>query len=301
MKPKEVIDVVVQWTRIGICAVACLFPGFALGANDVLVRGQGVVVTTADILLDAERLPEELRASILGNPARIEQIAMNLFVRRVLAKQAREAGLTNDPKVKVAEELAMDKLLSDAFLAKAVAAAQPPSEEALEALARGVYAADDGGFATPEERRVRHILIGHKTENARARADEVLEKLRNGADFAALAKEYSEDPGSREKGGDLGSFGRGRMVKPFEDAAFGLASPGDIAGPVETQFGFHVLRLEEIRPPGRKPYEEFSAEIKRGIRSKISADRRVEILRPIQEGGFDIDKKAMESFAQQKH
>lgn len=86
---------------------------------------------------------------------------------------------------------------------------------------------------------------------ARARAEEVLRELQGGADFAVLARRYSDDPGSREQGGDLGWFRRGRMVPAFEDAVYRLR-PGQVAGPVETEFGYHIIRLERVRGTERQ-------------------------------------------------
>ena len=83
-------------------------------------------------------------------------------------------------------------------------------------------------------------------QKTRARAEDVLTRLRAGENFAALAKQFSSDTSNKDQGGDLGWFGRGRMVKPFEDAAFALR-PGELSGIVETQFGFHIIKLEERR------------------------------------------------------
>jgi parvulin-like peptidyl-prolyl isomerase len=96
---------------------------------------------------------------------------------------------------------------------------------------------------------------------ARAKTEDLLRRARAGEDFAALAREYSGDPGSKQNGGDLGWFGRGMMVKPFEDAAFKL-KPGEVSDIVETQFGYHIIKLDERRTqPGAngQPVEQVHA------------------------------------------
>ena len=105
------------------------------------------------------------------------------------------------------------------------------------------------------EVHARHILLRVPAEATPAQRDSVrqlAESLRQraaqGADFAALATQYSQDPGSAQRGGDLGFFGRGRMVAPFEEAAFEL-QPGEISPVVESPFGYHVIQVEERRQP----------------------------------------------------
>ena len=121
-------------------------------------------------------------------------------------------------------------------------------------------------YSIPEQRSARHILIKTTEGDSedmlsekRTQAEQILELARSGEDFAELAKQYSEGP-TGPRGGDLGAFAQGRMVKPFDDAAFAL-NEGEISDIVETQFGFHVIKLEKIEPAHIKTMEEVKDEI----------------------------------------
>jgi peptidyl-prolyl cis-trans isomerase D len=136
---------------------------------------------------------------------------------------------------------------------------------------------------TAEERRARHILIAtppnasaEQKAKARARAAELMAQAQKAPKrFAELAKENSQDPGSAAEGGDLGFFPRGRMVKAFDDALFGL-KPGEIAGPIETQFGYHVILLEEIRAPTGPRFETAAKELEAELIQTQAARRFAE-------------------------
>ena len=121
-------------------------------------------------------------------------------------------------------------------------------------------------FTTPEQRCVRHILF---TKDQKQKAEDVKKQLEDGADFAKLAKEDSQDPGSAEKGGDLGCLGKGETVPPFEEAAFG-AKEGEIVGPVKTQFGYHILEVTETKPKQTRPLSEVEPQ----IRSQLSSEEQ---------------------------
>jgi peptidyl-prolyl cis-trans isomerase D len=118
-------------------------------------------------------------------------------------------------------------------------------------------------YVLPEERRASHILIvfGDDKEKARAQAEEVLAEVRKDPSrFADLAKQHSRDPGSAEKGGDLGFFSRGSMVKPFDDTVFSQKE-GEISGLVETDFGYHIITVTGIREAKPQPLEEVRSAI----------------------------------------
>jgi peptidyl-prolyl cis-trans isomerase D len=124
-------------------------------------------------------------------------------------------------------------------------------------------------FTQPEQRRVRHILLqvsDPKDDAAvKAKADSLLKRAQSGEDFAALAKQFSEDPGSAQQGGDLGWSERKAFVGPFADAAFGMKE-GEIKGPVKTQFGYHILKLDGIQPTNVKTFEQAKPELETEFR-----------------------------------
>ncbi|KRG68076.1 peptidyl-prolyl cis-trans isomerase [Pseudoxanthomonas dokdonensis] len=141
-----------------------------------------------------------------------------------------------------------------------------------EATLRKRYETEKARFASPEQRVVSHILIAAPADADAATLKKAEDKARSladqarqsGADFAALAKANSEDPGSKDNGGELPPFAKdGSMVKPFEDAAFAMQNVGDISGPVKSDFGYHVLKLDAIHASAGKSFEEVRDELAR--------------------------------------
>ena len=135
---------------------------------------------------------------------------------------------------------------------EALARLEPPTEAEIKAAYEGRAAQ----FRVDEQRRASHILVKTKAE-----ADTLLTEVKKApARFAELAKKHSQDSGSAEKGGDLGWFGRGMMVKPFEDAVFAMKD-GEIAGPVQSEFGFHVIRMTGLQAGKARSFEEARKEL----------------------------------------
>jgi len=159
------------------------------------------------------------------------------------------------------------------YLLLSVDAAERTVQIADEELRKIYEESKEARFSTPEERHASHILIAapatasaDEKAKARAKADELYKQVKAApAKFAELARKNSQDPGSAEKGGDLGSFGRGLMVKPFDEAVFSM-KPGDIAGPVETQYGFHIIRLDGIKGGQVTPFDKVKSQIAEEVR-----------------------------------
>jgi peptidyl-prolyl cis-trans isomerase D len=140
-----------------------------------------------------------------------------------------------------------------------------------DAELRKFYDQNKEQYRVPERVKVRHILLKTTDKPAadipkiQAQAESILKQLQNGANFAELARKYSEDPGSAEKGGDLGWVVRGQTVKAFEDAAFSL-KPGQLSGVIKTEYGFHILQVMDKEPGHVKPFEE--------VKDQIAAERK---------------------------
>ncbi|HYX74698.1 MAG TPA: SurA N-terminal domain-containing protein [Steroidobacteraceae bacterium] len=161
---------------------------------------------------------------------------------------------------------------------EALAAQQQVSDADLHAA----YEKEKSRLEVPEKRHARHILITGKDDAAAlALAQQVLSQAKSGKDFGELAKQYSQDPGSAQNGGDLGWAERSTFVKPFADALYGM-SVGEIAGPVKTQYGYHIIRLEEIQHGKSKSFEEARPELEAQLRRARATDRFGEIQEQLQ-------------------
>ncbi len=171
------------------------------------------------------------------------------FKTALIKANLSEAGL----KARIKRGVAIQQFI-DTYIAKKATV----SDQEIKAL----YESRPGSFKQPEQVRASHILIkvDPKADEsqravARKKTEKIQQKLQQGEDFAALAKEFSQGPSS-VKGGDLGYFGRDQMVKPFEKAAFGLM-PGDVSDIVETRFGYHLIKVIERRPETTIAFEDI--------------------------------------------
>lgn len=137
------------------------------------------------------------------------------------------------------------------------------------------YDKEKSGFVVPERREASHILIPFGKDPAAAlkKAEHILALAKSGQSFAALAKKYSQDPGSAQNGGSLGWMERSSFVAPFADALFSIPKVGDIVGPVKTQYGYHIIKLDGIEPGRTKTLAEATPQLESQLQQSQATDR----------------------------
>ncbi len=216
---------------------------------DITVNGKVIPNARIDMLVK-ERVPAGQTA-----PAELRNaIADDLVSREVVAQEAVRKGLDKNPEIQQQMELARQMVLVRAYLNDYMKA-HPISDAAIQAEYDRVKAQ-----AGAKEYHAHHILVGTEDE-----AKAIIAKLGKGEKFEALAKSSSKDPGSKENGGDLGWFTPAAMVKPFADAVAGLKKGEYTKTPVQTQFGWHVIRLDDVRATKFPTLDEVKARIKQGL------------------------------------
>ena len=191
----------------------------------------GETIWLDQVMQAAEGLPPEYRNKPMQEY--FGDIVADIIDTKLAAKAGEAAKLTDDPLVQDAMKLAGERILAEAWLA--VTVREKMTDEALQ-QAYDTFVADE---ASREQITASHILVAAKDD-----AVAIIKNLNDGADFAEIAKEKSTGP-SGPNGGELGTFGRGQMVPAFETAAFALPAGGFSATPVQTQFGWHVIKVSE--------------------------------------------------------
>ncbi|GLQ54117.1 peptidylprolyl isomerase [Devosia nitrariae] len=200
----------------------------------VVATVDGDEITEADLSFAAEDLAQELQQ--MPPEERRAFLVRVLIDMKVMAGAAKAEGMDQEPLFQQRLAYLEDQALRRDYFADVIAAQVTP--EAVQAL-YDEYVAE---FQSQEEIHARHILVETEEE-----ARQLKGEIDGGADFAALAEEHSIDPGSASKGGDLGFFTSDRMVKPFADAASALTEAGQVSEPVQSDFGWHLIKLEEKR------------------------------------------------------
>ncbi len=212
--------------------------------NPVIAKVNGQDVTRLDVFQFIRQLPPQIQQMPPSDvyPTAVE----NVVNAEIIQQRANAASLESDPEFQKQMEIAKEQVARTVFLQKEVDA------KITEDMLKKIY--DDNVAKMPdvEERKASHILV--ETE---AKAKEILEKVKGGADFAALAKSESKDTAAAAKGGDLGWFTKDQMVAEFSKAVFDGAKGTLLDQPVQTQFGWHVVKVEDVRTKSKPSYDEI--------------------------------------------
>lgn len=266
------------------------------GQAQTLVQAPAAAIDAADVRSALAALPPAERQRLLSRPETWTLHAQELLIRRLLAQRAERDGLASDPQVQRRLLLARERVLTEAYLERLEADLADTAR--VEAHAQTLYRAEPQRFQAADRTRARHILIADGPQ-ARQQAMDLLQQLRAGADFARLAGEHSIDTGSRDRGGDLGFFDPRQMVPPFREALEGLKTPGELAGPVQTQFGWHIIRLEERRAAGLAPFDEVREALLAEARQRLQRERREALQAELLQGA-SVDEAAARSAAERE-
>lgn len=254
---------------------------------DRLLRSQGYTVKGFEQLVRSDVLLQQLRDGILETVV-VTPAEVDALIR--LREQQRDIGYLVVPAAQYLAEMQIDDQAVAQYYKDNQAQFRTPEQVSVDYLElaasdlatdtapigedelRQRYEERKSDFTVSEERRARHILIQAASDApqaeldaARTQIEGILARVRKGEDFAALAREHSQDPGSASEGGDLGYFGRGIMDKTFEDAAFAL-KPGEVSEPVRSAFGYHLIKLEEIKGGHGKSFDEVRAQLESELR-----------------------------------
>ena len=218
-------------------------------------KASPTLVTVNGKAINSQMLDTFLQA-VTGKPAaeatkEQKDALLDQLVNMTLAAQAAEKdGLAATPEVQARLDLLHMQILAEAASEKYVKS-HPVSDDEVKA------AYDSEVANMPKEYNARHILVEKKET-----ADAIIKQLQAGGDFAKIAKAQSKDPGSAAKGGDLGWFSAQTMVKPFADALAKLEKGATTTEPVQTEYGFHVIRLEDVRAPTAPGFEDVKEQVK---------------------------------------
>jgi peptidyl-prolyl cis-trans isomerase C len=234
--------------------------------DTVVAKVNGAAITAGDLAIASE----DPALSLPGvDDAQKKNLLVDYMIDLKVGAQAAEAAKIGDsPDFQRKLAYFKDKLLLDEYLEREAKKAATPE------AAKALYDQTVKAMKPEEEVHARHILVENEDE-----AKKIAARIKGGEDFARVAAEVSKDPGSKTEGGDLGWFTKERMVAPFAEAAFKM-SPGQVSDPVKTQFGWHVIKLEEKRT---KPVPTF-AEMKDQVDQYITRKAQQDLILKLREG-----------------
>jgi len=271
----------------GVVVVAALWMTTTASAADAVAAGDVVLaknsvtqVTALEFEGELQRIPADMRGEFIASNKRVGDLLLQLLLRKTLALQAKADKLEQSPIEAARLRGEVDKFLAQLRLTSledAAAAEFDAKRDSFMARANEFYTVDRQRYRAPEEVSASHILFDtkkHTSDEAKALAEAARARVVAGANFNTVAKEVSEDPSAKENDGKLGYFTRQRMDPAFSKVAFGLKQVGDVSEPVQSSFGWHVIRLDGRKEPRVKSFDEVKDEILETMRKRYVEEKR---------------------------
>jgi len=251
-------------------------------ADPPLVVNGDLALTANDFEAYLEKVPAKLRTDFRADLERVRKTVDGLWVQRMVAQRARAAGLAGDPLIAARLAQAQETVLVEAYMLQIEKDMKFPD---LVPRAREVYKANPDNFKVPGRIHVQHILVDVKCRNrdeAVKRAKEIHAEVTSGKeDFTAYAKRFSDDPSKDKNGGDLGFMQQSVFDEQFRTAVAKMAKPGEVSEPIETRFGFHVVRLVKREPDRVKSFDEVKDEIIALEKQKLVDEARTQVVQQV--------------------
>lgn len=252
--------------KIFICLFLALLVISCAKKDDgkVLATIDGDKITLQEFNKELDKIPMNMKMLVASESGKKNYLD-RLVVKKLLLKEAAKAKIESEKDFQERVNDIKEQLLIETLLKKKITADTQMSEDDVKKY----YEDHKEEFRKDREINTRHILL--KTEEE---AKQVQSKLQKGEDFTELAKKYSIDPNVRQSGGEIGFQPKGSLIPEYESAAFKLTKVGQVSGIVKTQFGYHIIRLEGVKPPTYVPLEE----VKDFIKQKNAQEKQKEVL-----------------------
>jgi peptidyl-prolyl cis-trans isomerase C len=251
-----------------LCCSTLVFGFLGFGSKkDVVATVGRSKITNTDLQARLDTFPPQY-SEALKNAENKARILDQMIDEQVFLEAAKKAGYTKDKAFREQMEAAEKQLLLSFIVRDKIDNGLEVKPEEV----RAYFNNNPGQFSEAEQRKLRHILVSSKAE-----AEAVLAELRRGADFAELARAQSKDA-TAQAGGELGWVQKGQLVPEFESAAFSIARKGQVSGVVQTQFGFHIIELEDINVRPKLGFDQVSEQIRQLLVNEKKRAKTAEVL-----------------------